>query len=80
MVQSQPYVSHLGFYEINRKLTGAGVCFVPQVKWQAHLFDAIHSSKFETTIMALICMNMLVMMIQHYGQSGQVDLTMNILL
>lgn len=28
--------------------------------------------------MALICLNMLVMMIQHYGQSEKVDLTMNI--
>lgn len=30
--------------------------------------------------MLLICLNMLVMMIQHYGQSQQVNLTMNILL
>ena len=51
-----------------------------QVKWQARLFDAIHSSKFETFIMILICLNMLVMMIQHYGQSQEVDMTMNILL
>ena len=30
--------------------------------------------------MAMICLNMLVMMIQHHGQSEQVVLTMNILL
>lgn len=51
----------------------------PQVKWQARLFDVIHSSKFETLIMVMICLNMLVMMIQHYGQSEQVDLTMNVI-
>ena len=50
-----------------------------QVKWQARLFDVIHSSKFETLIMAMICLNMLVMMIQHHGQSDEVVLTMNIL-
>lgn len=51
----------------------------PKVKWQAGLFDIIHSSKFETFIMILICFNMLVMMIQHYGQSREVELTMNII-
>ena len=56
------------------------VCVSFQVKWQAGLFDIIHSSKFETFIMILICFNMLVMMIQHYGQSREVELTMNILL
>ena len=51
-----------------------------QVKWQAGLFDIIHSSKFETFIMILICLNMLVMMIQHHEQRPEVDLIMNILL
>ena len=39
----------------------------------------IHSSKFESVIMAMICLNMLVMMIQHHGQSEQVHFTLNIL-
>lgn len=43
------------------------------------MFDMIHSSRFETAIMAMICLNMLVMMIQHYGQSEEVQLTLNIL-
>lgn len=51
----------------------------PGVRWQAKVFDMIHSSRFETAIMAMICLNMLVMMIQHYGQSEEVQFTLNVI-
>lgn len=62
-----------------RKSEGWWIVLLLQVRWQAKVFDMIHSSRFETAIMAMICLNMLVMMIQHYGQSEEVQFTLNIL-
>ena len=50
-----------------------------QVAWKAKLFDMVHSSSFETLIMAFILLNMVVMMIQHYDQRRKVELAMDIL-
>ncbi|XP_048583288.1 sodium channel protein 1 brain-like isoform X2 [Nematostella vectensis] len=51
----------------------------PKNKWLALLFDAIHSSRFETLIMVMICLNIIVMMIQHYRQQHDVEVAMMII-
>ena len=43
------------------------------------MFDVINSSRFEIAIMLLILANMIVMTIQHYGQSETITETLDIL-
>jgi len=50
--------------------------FRPEVKWQAILFDFVHSIKFETFIMVLIILNMIMMMVSHDGQSQTITITL----
>jgi len=51
----------------------------PTSKWRAALFDFIHTKYFEFFIMSVILLNMLTMMIQHHGQSDEVELALEYL-
>ena len=43
------------------------------------MFDAVTSEKFEITVLGVITLNMILMMIQHYGQPDSVTKALNIL-
>lgn len=46
---------------------------------RAVLYDVVTGDKFEIAILTVIICNMVMMMIQHYGQSAQVSSILNIL-
>ena len=48
-------------------------------RFQAVVFDLVESRKFEVFIIAVITLNMLVMMIQHYDQPHEVTELLDIL-
>lgn len=51
----------------------------PTSKWRSTLFDFIHTKDFEFFIMSVILLNMITMMIQHYGQTEEVELALEYL-
>ena len=54
--------------------------YVPQKRLIGLLYDVVTGDKFEVAIMTVIMCNMVMMMIQHHGQSSQVTTVLHILL
>lgn len=50
-----------------------------QNRYQAMVFDMVENRKFEIFIILVITVNMIVMMVQHYGQPPQVTRVLDIL-
>ncbi|XP_020619335.1 sodium channel protein 1 brain-like [Orbicella faveolata] len=51
----------------------------PKDRCRAVLYDVVTGDKFEIAILTVIICNMVMMMIQHYGQSAQVSSILHIL-
>ncbi|KAK3751457.1 hypothetical protein QZH41_000743 [Actinostola sp. cb2023] len=52
----------------------------PKNKIQGALYDLVQTRKFEVFIMTVITINMVVMTVQHYDQTPQIETTLDILL
>lgn len=51
----------------------------PKFKLQAYMFDLTTSKKFDMIIMLIICLNMFIMALEHYNQSNEFSLILEIL-